>query len=199
MRARGELSSVWFMLAANTFFCDSPERWTEAADRVSETPPAITGARKNDRKIFLAGSPIFFPNFKVPLLIEEAGLTVAADDLCSSERTLPGAVAPAGTSQFELMQALAQRYHQGCICPTFIDNDRRINNIIGRRSEADFRGVLFHVLKGCHPYDLEGWGLENGIRNAGLKFTRIETDYAAEDAQNLLTRLEAFRATLEDD
>jgi len=196
MRSQGLLSSVWFMLMTSMFFYDSAEKWTEAAEKVH----IISAASANSSaRIYLAGSPIFFPYFKIPMLLEEAGLSLVADDLCSSERIFPGAVTTSDTSLFGMMNALAQRYHQGCLCPTFIDNDRRGNNILGRKNSADFRGIVFHVLKGCHPYDLESYGIEGFLKNNGLKFIRIETDYTQEDSQNLLTRLEAYRHTLEDD
>ena len=198
MRSRGLISSVWFMLMTNMFFYDAVERWTEAAERVLGTSETSRTGVGPSARVFLAGSPIFFPNFKVPMLLEEAELFVVADDLCSSERIFPGAVAVGDTSLFGLISALAQRYHQGCLCPTFIDNDRRVNNILGRKSYSDFDGVVFHVLKGCHPYDLEGYGIESFLKKECLKFMRIETDYTQEDGQNLLTRLEAYRQTLEE-
>lgn len=196
MRMQGLLSSAWFMLMANMFFCDAAERWSEAAEKIRGVPVA---ACDSAARIFLAGSPVYFPNFKFPMLLEEAGLFIAADDLCSSERIFPGAVATHDASFFGMMNALAQRYHQGCLCPTFIDNDRRVNNILGRKNAANFKGVVFHVLKGCHPYDLESYGIEALLKKNGLKFLRVETDYAQEDGQNLLTRMEAYRHTLEDD
>jgi benzoyl-CoA reductase/2-hydroxyglutaryl-CoA dehydratase subunit BcrC/BadD/HgdB len=61
---------------------------------------------------------------------------------------------------------------------------------------TEFKGVVFHVLKGCHPYDLESFGLEMPLKEAGLRFLRVETDYTSEDVQNILTRLEAFSRTL---
>jgi benzoyl-CoA reductase/2-hydroxyglutaryl-CoA dehydratase subunit BcrC/BadD/HgdB len=93
---------------------------------------------------------------------------------------------------------LAESYHQGCLCPTFGDNERRANNIWEALPDAGFGGLVFHVLKGCHPYDLESLALEEPLKKGGLRFLRIETDYAAEDSQNILTRLEAFGRTLGD-
>ena len=193
MRRNGLLASVWFMLIAGTFFLDTAENWTLEAGKVIASRP---GAYLGGARVFLAGSPIFFPNFKLPLLAEEAGLSVVADDLCSSERIIPGAVIFGDESEFGMMAALAERYHQACLCPTFIDNDRRVNNILGQRPEADFDGVVFHVLKGCHPYDIESSGLEAELKSRGLRFIRLETDYASEDDRNLFARLEAFRNTL---
>jgi benzoyl-CoA reductase/2-hydroxyglutaryl-CoA dehydratase subunit BcrC/BadD/HgdB len=145
-------------------------------------------------RVFFAGSPVFFPNFKIPLLLEEAGLTVTGDDLCSSGRIFPGGVKDEGSSEYEMIAALAGRYHEGCLCPTFADNDRRINSILG--NAGNFEGVVFHVLKGCHPYDMESFSLEEPVTRRGLKFLRLETDYTTEDSRNLLTRIEAFAQTL---
>jgi benzoyl-CoA reductase/2-hydroxyglutaryl-CoA dehydratase subunit BcrC/BadD/HgdB len=118
--------------------------------------------------------------------------------MCSGGRLLAGGVNYSDSSEFGLMSALSQRYHQGCLCPTFIDNDRRVNNIPDKSPSNQIEGVVFHVLKGCHPFDLESFTIEEAIKKKGLKYLRLETDYGSEDAQNLLTRLEAFRQTLGD-
>ena len=192
LRRQGRVPAPWFFLMTNTFFMDQVENWTHG---VKEILPDLETKQTKGHRVFLAGSPIFFPNFKLLNLLEDAGLTVAADDMCSSERLLPGGVNYSDASEFGLMTALAQRYHQGCLCPTFADNDRRVNNILGQSKNVD--GVVFQVLKGCHPFDLESFTIEQTLKEHGLKYLRLETDYTSEDSQNLLTRLEAFRQTLE--
>jgi benzoyl-CoA reductase/2-hydroxyglutaryl-CoA dehydratase subunit BcrC/BadD/HgdB len=195
-RIEGRLSPLWFMLVMNAFFLDDAGGWAAGVERLL---PALTRRQENgEGRVFLAGSPIVFPNFKLPLLLEKAGLTAVADDLCSSERLFPGAPVVEDRSVFGLVSALAGSYHQGCLCPVFADNERRINNILNQRREAAFQGVVFGVLKGCHPYDLESYSLEEPLKTQGLKFIRLETDYTQEDRQNLLTRLEAYRATIGD-
>lgn len=205
-RRAGDVPFAWFLAVANSFFLDAPERWTEAVGALLDVLPRARGADaaagRRAGRVFFAGSPVFFPNFKLPGLLEEAGLAVVGDDLCSSGRVIPPHGPDgvgAGTSEYELVAALAERYHQGCLCPTFADNDRRVHGIFGALDGGGgrrFDGVVFHVLKGCHPYDLESCALEAPVKAKGLKFLRVETDYAAEDARNLLTRLEAFRQTL---
>jgi len=192
-RRLGLVPAVWFFLIANSFFLDRLESWTtalEAALPAFQRPAGPTGS------VFLSGSPIYFPNFKLLHLLEEAGLTVAADDLCSSERLFPAHVAMDDPSEAGFFRALAESYHQGCLCPTFGDNERRINNIFGVPPSADIKGVVFHALKGCHLYDLESLALEGSLKAAGLRFLKVETDYAVEDSRNLQTRLEALRQTL---
>lgn len=129
-------------------------------------------------------------------LAEQAGMRVVADDLCSSERALPGGVVYKDTSAEGMLRALAERYHKACVCPTFADNDRRINNILSITKENNLKGVVFNLLKGCHPYDIEAITIEKKLKEHGLKFLKLETDYGKEDSQNILTRLEAFRQTL---
>jgi benzoyl-CoA reductase/2-hydroxyglutaryl-CoA dehydratase subunit BcrC/BadD/HgdB len=197
LKREGLVSEAWFLVMTNAFFYADIEEWTL---RLKEAAQGFKGkgvVRKGPR-VFLAGSPVFFPNLKMPRVLEEAGLVVVMDDLCSSERLFPGAVFYDDLSEHGLLKALAQRYHQGCLCPTFADNDRRINNIIAPAHKKLYEGVVFHVLKGCHPFDLESLSLESKLKEEGLKFLKLETDYTAEDSQTLLTRLEAFRSSLAD-
>jgi len=188
-RRAGRVPAVWFFLIANSFFLDRIERWTAALEAALPTFQTQAGAAG---LVFLAGSPIYFPNFKLLHLLEAAGLAVAGDDLCSSERLFPAQVAVDDPTDFGLLRALAESYHQGCQCPTFGDNERRLNTVRGAVLGTAIKGVVFHVLKGCHPYDLESLALEESLKRAGLKFIKLETDYTAEDGRTLLTRLEAF-------
>jgi benzoyl-CoA reductase/2-hydroxyglutaryl-CoA dehydratase subunit BcrC/BadD/HgdB len=147
--------------------------------------------------VFLTGAPVYFPNFKVLHLMEEAGLSVAGDDLCSSERLFPRHVEIPDASRDGVLAALAEAYHRGCLCPVFADSGRRAALIREAADGGGVKGVVFHLLKGCHPYELDSFALEAKIGGWGLKYLKIETDYSTEDSRNLLTRLEAFRPTLE--
>lgn len=194
LKREGRLPALWFSVITNAFFFDSVERWTE---HVRAVAAKFKGAEPAGKGVFLAGSPIFFPNLKILHLLEDAGLNPVADDLCSAERLFPGAVFCDDPSEHGMLKAMAQRYHQGCLCPTFADNDRRVNNIVSPANRGLFGGVVFQVLKGCHPFDLESLSLEQRLKDEGLKYIKLETDYTAEDSQNLLTRLEAYRSTLD--
>jgi benzoyl-CoA reductase/2-hydroxyglutaryl-CoA dehydratase subunit BcrC/BadD/HgdB len=146
--------------------------------------------------VYLTGAPVYFPNFKVLHLMEEAGLKCLGDDLCSSERLFPRHVEVSDSSAEGLLAALAEAYHRGCLCPVFSESERRAALIREAADQAPVRGVVFHLLKGCHPYELDSFALEGKVTGWGLKFLKIETDYSTEDTRNLLTRLEAFRPTL---
>ena len=189
-----QMPALHFALIANALPYQDINQWiTHAAAYVKGLNPL-----ENTRPpILLTGSPIVFPNYKLLHLIENAGMAIAADDICSLERTFPGAVTFEDKSEYGLLRALAERNHKACICPTFADNQRRINGILNILEKEKIKGIIFHVLKGCHPYDMESGMLEIQLKEKGYRFLKIETDYVKEDEQNIVTRLEAFRRTLD--
>jgi benzoyl-CoA reductase/2-hydroxyglutaryl-CoA dehydratase subunit BcrC/BadD/HgdB len=223
LRREGRIASVLFTMVAGSFFFDKTENWigglltlNAALLKKAKEKNALTHSNPPNRNpdllpfpgdpeiqeprestVFLSGSPIFFPNYKILHLLEDAGLKVVGDDLCSSERLFPRHVEASDTSEEGLLRALADAYHRGCLCPVFAENFHRASIIKEAREEAEIKGVIFHLLKGCHPYELDSFSLEESLKDWGLKYLKIETDYSVEDSQNLLTRLEAFRPTLE--
>ncbi len=193
LRRKQKVPSLHFALIINAMPYLEIETWmANTAAYVLD----LKGPDKKKEPIFLTGSPIVFPNYKMLTLIENAQMAVTADDLCTMERTFPGAVAWRDKSEYALLNALAQRNHKACICPTFADNHRRLNSILSTLEQHHIRGIIFHVLKGCHPYDMESGILETQLKKRGYRFLKIETDYVKEDEQNIVTRLEAFRRTL---
>lgn len=193
LRRAQKLPAIHFAVIANALpYLDINEWITHTAAYIS----GLEVAEKQHAPILLTGSPIVFPNYKLLNLIENAGMSVAADDICSLERVFPGAVTFEDRSEYALLRALSERNHKACICPTFADNHRRINAIFNILEQEKIKGIIFHVLKGCHPYDMESGMLEPLLKEKGFRFLKIETDYVKEDEQNIVTRLEAFRRTL---
>jgi benzoyl-CoA reductase/2-hydroxyglutaryl-CoA dehydratase subunit BcrC/BadD/HgdB len=195
LRREKRISALFFTIIVNAFPFENIETWIEKIKPVIERLKTVEGQSKYS-EVLLTGAPIVFPNLKLLSLIEKAGMTVTADDLCSSERIFPGGACYDDTSEYGLMKALADRYHKACICPTYADNDHRIKGILNILKKYGMSGVIYHVLKGCHPYDIESLTMEKKLKDRGYKFIKIETDYVEEDSQNLLTRLEAFKNTL---
>ena len=193
LKRKRVISGTWSIVLANAFMLDEVESWTEKVNSVCKNYNKI----KNDENpgVFLAGSPVFFPDLKISELIEEAGMFIAADELCTSERILASIIYDE-PSEYGLLKALADRYQLPCSCPTYTDNYRRVKNILTTMRAHDIKGVIYHLLKGCHPYDIESFQFEKTIKGNGFHFIKIETDYSREDRQNILSRLEAFRETL---
>jgi benzoyl-CoA reductase/2-hydroxyglutaryl-CoA dehydratase subunit BcrC/BadD/HgdB len=148
--------------------------------------------RKDLPRIMLTGSPIVFPNLKLPLLIEEAGGIVVADETCMGERGMSDPVVSVDMSFDGLMRALAIRALRPCPCPTFADNTQRIYRL--RQMVRDYRveGVIYHVLRGCLVYDYEYRLMEEELERLNIPVIRIESDYTDEDAEQIRIRTEAF-------
>lgn len=149
-------------------------------------------SRKNQPRVLVTGSPIAFPNIKVPLLIEEMGGVLAADETCMGERGLYDPVSVIDASFDGMMRSLASRYTKPCTCPVFVDNSQRIYRIKQMIKEHKIQGVIYHVLRGCLVYDYEYQLMEEAMGKMDIPMIRVESDYNEEDVEQLRIRIEAF-------
>ncbi len=149
-------------------------------------------ARKNTPRIMLTGSPMIFPNIKIPYIIESSGGIVVADETCIGERGYSDVPVINDHSMDGLLTALAVKAIRPCTCPVFVDTDKRLYRIkkLIERNKVD--GVIYHVLRGCLVYDYEYQRIEDMLEKMGVKVLRVETDYSEEDVEQLKIRLEAF-------
>ena len=148
--------------------------------------------KANRPRLMLTGSPIIFPNIKVPLLIEQMGGSLAADETCMGERSLYDPVVPVDMNFDGLLRALANRYIRACTCPVFSENSQRIDRVLHMVKEYHIQGVIYHVLRGCLVYDYEYPLLERALEREGIPVIRVESDYNEEDIEQLRIRIEAF-------
>lgn len=146
----------------------------------------------NQPRILITGSPITFPNIKVPLLIEEMGGMLAADETCMGERALYDPVTVVDDSFDGMMRALAGRYTRPCNCPIFVDNRQRIYRLKQMVKNYNIQGIVYHVLRGCLVYDYEYQMMEDEFGKLDIPIIRVESDYNEEDVEQLRIRIEAF-------
>ncbi len=149
-------------------------------------------SRKNQPRILVTGSPIAFPNLKIPLLIEEMGGVLAADETCMGERGLSDPVSVIDAGFDGMMRALTFRYTKPCTCPVFVDNTQRIYRIKQLIKDNHIQGVIYHVLRGCLVYDYEYQLVEEAMGEMDIPIIRVESDYNEEDVEQLRVRIEAF-------
>ena len=174
-----------------------PEQWGRQVHMVNrELERRIKGqetvTRKQLPRILITGSPIIFPNIKIPLLIEEMGGILAADETCMGERGLSDPVVPVDRSFDGLMRSLAIRATRPCSCPTFADNRQRVYRLKQMIRDYRIEGVIYHVLRGCLVYDFEYRQIEEALGELGIPVIRLESDYNEEDVEQLRIRIEAF-------
>jgi benzoyl-CoA reductase/2-hydroxyglutaryl-CoA dehydratase subunit BcrC/BadD/HgdB len=185
------------MMVINSYSYARVDQWTRALQALNnELEMRIINhkfvAKENAPRLMITGAPVIFPNIKVPLLLEEMGGVIVADETCMGERGLYDPVSVTEPSFDGLMRALAARQILPCTCPTFVQNEQRIFKL--KQMAADFKidGIIYHVLRGCLVYDFEFPTVEAALGELGIPVIRLETDYNEEDVEQLRVRLEAF-------
>lgn len=191
------MSGTQVMAVMNAYSYMPVNLWAEQMHRLNEELKLRLSqgrfvSRKNQPRILVTGSPIAFPNIKVPLLIEEMGGVLAADETCMGERGLYDPVSVIDASFDGMMRSLASRYTKPCTCPVFVDNSQRIYRIKQMIKEHKIQGVIYHVLRGCLVYDYEYQLMEEAMGKMDIPIIRVESDYNEEDVEQLRIRIEAF-------
>ena len=173
------------------------DMWAYAMSRVNaelkqkaKAKQTVTG--KELPRILLTGSPIVFPNIKIPLIIEETGGIVAGDETCMGERGMWDPAVIVDDSFDGMMRALANRALRPCPCPTFADNSQRLFRLKQLIKDNHIQGVIYHILRGCLVYDFEYKKIEEELGKLDIPVIRLESDYNEEDVEQLRIRIEAF-------
>ena len=185
------------MAVMNTSAYMPPMEWAVCMRKLNEEleqrlKQGKFAAKANRPRILVTGSPILYPNLKIPLLIEEMGGILAADETCMGERGLYDPLTVTAPSFDGMIRALAGRYTRPCTSPTFTDNRQRVFRIKQMIQDHKIQGIIYHVLRGCLVYDYEYPVLEEELEKEDIPIIRVESDYNEEDVEQLRIRIEAF-------
>ena len=191
------LHGTQIMAIMNAFVYMPVEAWTKQMHRLNgemrvRLEQNVFVSRPSQPRILVTGSPIAFPNLKIPLLLEEMGGILAADETCMGERGLYDPVSVIDPGFDGMMRGLASRYTKPCTCPVFVDNSQRIYRIKQMIKEHQIQGIIYHVLRGCLVYDYEYQMMEEEMGKLDVPVIRVESDYNEEDVEQLRIRIEAF-------
>ena len=192
LRKKGGIWGRDALLVAQLSFYDDISRWTENVNRLCDELETRSPVAPEAARIMLGGSPVIWPNWKVPLLVEESGGIIIADELCSGSRTMYDPVVVEEWTMEGMLVALAERYLVPCTCPSFSPNfDRELNM---QRRMRDFRaeGAVFHVLRGCHLNSLDATKADRVLRRERIPMLKVESEYDEGDLEQVRTRIEAF-------
>ncbi|HEX8987825.1 MAG TPA: double-cubane-cluster-containing anaerobic reductase [Rhodocyclaceae bacterium] len=184
-------------LVTNAFFFDDIDRWSEAVEKLNEElaqrqAEGFKAAQRKAPRILFTGSPPVFPNLKLPVLIEEAGGVVVADETCSANRMLYDMTAVDEWLVGDMVDSLADKYLKPCTCPIFTRNDDRKRRLLELAAGFEVDGVVYQSLAGCQVYEMEQKSVAEALAAAGIPMLYVETDYSPDDQGQLSTRIEAF-------
>jgi benzoyl-CoA reductase/2-hydroxyglutaryl-CoA dehydratase subunit BcrC/BadD/HgdB len=184
-------------LVTNAFFFDDIERWTAAVEQLNaelaqRQADGFQAAQRKAPRILFTGSPPVFPNLKLPILIEEAGGVVVADETCSANRMLYDMTAVDEWLINDMVDGLADRYLKPCTCPIFTRNEDRQRRLLELAAAFGVDGVVYQAFSGCQVYEMEQRSIAEALNAKGIAMLYIETDYSPDDQGQLTTRIEAF-------
>ncbi len=185
------------MLVVQASQSDDIDRWVMKVKELlkeleTKSKSGASVAEKGSARILLMGSPMIYPNFKIPSIVEESGGSIVTDELCTGYRLMADPVILDGMSEKEIYGALAERYYFPCSCPCFSPNDERVTRLLTAITTFGVEGVVFHTLRGCHLNNLEATKIELALRERGIPMVKLESEYDEGDIEQVRTRVEAF-------
>ena len=179
------------MAVLDSFFMTADlDEWHTRLKKLTAAIPK--GRLSENPRVLLIGSPVYFPNFKIPSLLSDAGV-----EICGSIDSRSGQYE--GTSDHDSgkgIAALSHFYFEHDSSPAFVRNDSLMEAIRHYVEETHPDGIIWHVLKGQIEYDFELSRCEKYFEEMDLPVIRLETDYQYQDVEQLRIRIEAFSELL---
>ena len=192
--------SLWgrdLVLVSQLALIDDLPRWTQKVEELTKEVKQLYQlakfvGREQSPRVILGGSPIMWPNWKLPNIIEESDGVIIIDELCSSTRLLQDPIIIDEGSVSSMLRAIAERYLYPCTCPCFSPNDERIIRLNNSFKDYSLDGMVYHVLRGCHLNNLEASKVDQELRKRHASMLKIESEYDEGDVEQIRTRVEAF-------
>ncbi len=151
----------------------------------------------NIPKVLLIGSPIYFPNFKVPFLLNDIGLDIGDTVNVMTEKVnVDSNIENKGfLLRNYFNKVVLESYYSDC-SSAYVDNSNLFEEVKKLQDEYNFDGVIYHVLKGQIEHDFELNRYESFFVDRNIPVFRLETDYKYQDIEQIRIRVEAFKEML---
>ena len=164
----------------------------EWADRVNGlVAESLKPMPESRSRLLLIGSPIFFPNIKIPFVLHNVGIHDYENHCGVPE---PEDYTELMKHDLPSLNSMFRELHK--IHYSSVKNDiaRALCSDTSFLQNAD--GIIYHLLKGQLMYAYEANRIEKAAIRAGIPFVCIETDYTNADTEQIRIRLEAFSELL---
>ena len=147
--------------------------------------------------VITVGSPVIFPNEKLPMLLDASGLYLADRiDSLSMMTQKPALKLRRFGKPESLVRQMAQIIPGSEVSGAWTVNQGLLNSLEHRLRILPVDGIVYHVLKGQIEYDFELPEVERMAAEYGVPVFRLETDYQQQDVEQLRIRMEAFAEML---
>ena len=196
--AKGFISDEAVLLVTQCmYFADSLDEWalhTVALTAELETlNKRFMLNQKEKPNVLILGSPVVFPNYKVPQLIASANMRIAAvADCLSLEAALSVKRSSRMISANRILDHIAQDHLQATSSGARVNNEGLYSYFLHLVDQLHPDGIVCHILKGQIEYDFELPHIEKAAEELDIPVFRLETDYQYQDMEQLRIRMEAF-------
>ena len=193
--------SVRLLVQDSYYRTDNIAEWTYHLRVLTVKTAALAKRYANagqDRpRVLLMGSPVIFPNYKIPFLVNDVGLDLLdTADSSALKQYLIYENSDLRGSHRTILRNIASAWYGRDASSAFVKNEALFSYISWRVKKRDIEGVVYHVLKGQIEYDFELERFEKLFADNGIPVFRLETDYQYQDIEQLRIRLEAFSEML---
>ena len=189
------------LLQNSYYYAEDLAEWTRALvrlrDEIWQTICRKSEGYRDNPGILLMGSPVYFPNEKLPSLFSDAHLRVIRNIDPSTEvfEIFPR-IAKAGNSAERILAAVAEEWYRCDVSGAYVRNETLRKKIREILETEKVEGVVYHILKGQIEPDFELTWFEELFEQADIPVFRLETDYQYQDVEQLRIRMEAFSEML---
>lgn len=189
------LPSIWRLLILHSYYCAVDlEVWSHHLSMLNYQLMKINIEKRTDRasSVLLLGSPIYFPNYKIPFLLHDVKLNIIAHLDYTLEKFLQSYHVD---KSITIEQLMCSFYKKDC-SSAYAENRSLYETVSRTLAQMQIDGVVYHVLKGQIEYDFELERLEELFSAHSIPICRLETDYNYQDIEQLRIRIEAFSEVL---
>ncbi len=144
-------------------------------------------------RVLLTGCPVGLGSEKVIHLTEELGAHVVAMENCSGYKTLE---LQTDTSGDDPIVALAEKY-LAIPCSCMSPNPYRIELLNSMINDFKVDAVIDLTWQACHTYNIEAYEVGKLVKQKGLPYLHLESDYSTSDLESLKVRIEAMLEMVE--
>lgn len=188
MEIPAKVSTCDILEVSSRFFTTLPAEWNRTAEELLEKKSQATASGTGKPRVLLAGSPIH--EWDVIDVIEECGLLVVYEDLCTGSRFFDVKVDNTGSP----LSDLARAYLKKSPCSRMARLEDRTRNLLEAARKFKVDGIIHYNLKFCDTYLYDIPPLKQILTRAGYKSLFIEGDCGS--FGQLKTRIEAFAEIL---
>jgi benzoyl-CoA reductase/2-hydroxyglutaryl-CoA dehydratase subunit BcrC/BadD/HgdB len=182
-------------LFGSQFKFDQAEKITEIEATINRLTEAYQkGERpveKSRKRIVITGCPMGGATEKVVKAIEESGAVVVAFENCTGAKQYDRLVPETGDPWSNLAD-----FYLDIGCAVMSPNPNRYDLLGKLCKQFSADGVVEMVLTACQPYSVESGQIREYLREKGVPFLSLETDYSNSDLELLRNRAAAFVETL---